>query len=188
MKKLVVTLFTSLIFCMLLPVKASCSDGLETKQAATFMLPYALQEIEEEAFSGTAVETVVLPYGFLNIRQNTFKGAERLTDVYIPPTTKQIEESAFPQNDVLVFHGKKGSYADKWAKTHQIPFIPGNIWNSRLSGTRTTLANGSILIVGNQAIEEYNSVTVNKLLFLNRKKSMRPQDRPELNCIEWRFP
>ena len=128
MNKKIFMLFAMLLIIRLFSLPSAFADGVESKQQSTFVLPLSLQEIEEGAFSGTAVQNVIFPDGFIYVGEDAFSGAEKLVDVYIPKSTKYIADSAFSITPKLVIHGVKGSYAEDWAKEHNVPFEKANIW------------------------------------------------------------
>ena len=87
----------------------------------------------------------------------------------------------------MIIYGVKGSYAQDWAEKNGVAFISGYIW-SYLASSRKT-ANHYVM----QAQRLFHVFLA--LAFVNtvpegqdRKKSRRPQDRPELNPIDYRFP
>lgn len=153
----------------------------------TFALPLSLQEIGEETFSGTAVVTVVFPDGFLRVGEKAFDKAWHLTDIYIPETTEYIADSAFPIIPNLTIHGIDGSYAEDWAYSHEIPFVVDNVWN-------IIVQNGRTHSTRTDPIRRYIATLVLIILFTFFRlsyyevRSRRPQDRPELNPIDYCFP
>ena len=156
------------------------SDGL-------FNFPASLTLIDDEAFSETAVKTVVLPDGFLHIGDRAFSNTAYLSDVYIPKTTEHIADSAFSECCGFTIHGVDGSYASRWAEKHHISFTSCDMWSKNNES-------GKRLIRLRVLIEQYIQL-INTSVFVlieKRKKdkvrSMRPQDRPELNPIDYRFP
>jgi len=187
MGKKTVILFAAFMTIFLFSVPPPHADGLEVRQQATFVLPLSLQEIEEGAFSDTAVETVIFPDGLVSIREKAFSGAKGLTDAFIPESTKYIAASAFPITPDLVIHGVKGSYAEDWAKKHKIPFVEANIWI-------LTLDNGKTVSFQERGTDFfYGTANLRRVLKIvpraeDEDKSNRPQDRPELNPIDYRFP
>ncbi len=159
---------------------------LGNNQMSGLILPTYLEVIEEEAFSGTAAETVVFPKGFLWIGAYAFDDSQYLTDVYIPETTEYIADSAFYIASNLTIHGIDSSYAKEWASRHNIPFVVDDYWNIINQSLETLNAK-------RESIIQY---TVINLLVVfpalccapYEKRSRRPQDRPELYPIEYKFP
>lgn len=154
---------------------------------SVFVFPSSLQLIDEEAFEGTAVKTVFFPNGFIRIENDAFANNLYLTDIYIPPTTKYISETAFSSDENYIIHGVKESYAEEWAKKHKIPFVEENIW-------KLLLDNGKTVSVNEPAVDFlYNTVNPERIIKMvhraeDEDESKRPQDRPELNPIDYRFP
>ena len=166
-----------------------CFCSAETDYAAkhVFILPDSLLEIEAEAFVGTGAEVVVFPDGFARIDDHAFSDALRLTDVYIPASTVFIAETAFSLKDGLAVHGEKGSYADQWAKEHNVPFILTNIWDQESESSKK-----------NEALHIENGIS-GQILNLEIKKRTQPetaarwsskrlQDCPEFHSINDYFP
>lgn len=156
-------------------------------ESSIFVLPESLKSIDDEAFSGTAVNTLIFPDGLLSIGNNAFCNSAYLIDVYIPETTIHIADSAFSGSSRFVIHGIDGSYAKKWAQDHQIPFTTCSIWNTSVQQRRIDGRQGTL-------IERYIQLINTSVFVLIKKRkkdivrSMRPQDRPELNPIDYRFP
>ena len=154
---------------------------------ATYVLPSSLTMVEDEAFAGTAVKTVVFPDGLLSIGERAFEGVNSLADVYIPPSTKHIADSAFPVNDELAIHGVRGSYAQRWAKKHKVHFVEDDIWKNLLDNGKPVEVYRTIDILLGSAVDSDkldHAIPWAKDDVLSR----RPQDRPELNPIDYRFP
>ncbi len=185
--KIIHNILVVLLSILLLTHTCAIADGLESKHQSTYIFPISLQEIEEGAFSDTAAENIVFPDGLVYIGEYAFSGAKKLTDVFIPETTKYIADSAFSTTSNLLIHGVKGSYAEDWAKEHKVPFIEENIWNLILDNCK---------IISNQDLATdflYKTVNPERIIKMvprseDENKSKRPQDRPELNPIDYRFP
>lgn len=154
---------------------------------ATFVLPVSLERLDAEVFEGTIVKTVIFADGLLDIGENVFKNAFRLKDVYIPITTKYIADSAFSVNHDLTIHGVIGSYALEWAKKHQVSFMVDDIWcgNNRVERPINDQHSyrGRWLIV-----DDPYETSIFHDSDQDEYKSMRPQDRPELYPINYKFP
>lgn len=176
----------SILFFMIL-VLISRIPGYAESEDSTYILPADLVTIEEEAFANTPVETVILPEGFQSLEDSAFEDASQLTDIYIPPTTNYIADTAFPKNTEMTIHGVEGSYAEDWAEEHHIPFVNENIW-------RLILNNGRSVTTPDVLIDFlYQTVNPQKTIkpvprAEDEDESKRPQDRPELNPIDYRFP
>ena len=187
MNKKIFMLFAMLLIIRLFSLPSAFADGVESKQQSTFVLPLSLQEIEEGAFSGTAVQNVIFPDGFIYVGEDAFSGAEKLVDVYIPKSTKYIADSAFSITPKLVIHGVKGSYAEDWAKEHNVPFEKANIWRYILHQGQSIHGSelkADILLWTIDPFEPDKTETDTQ----DDNKSYRVEDRPEFHPIDYRFP
>ena len=89
-----------------------------------FILPAALTEIGEEAFSGGAFTYVKLSESCVKIGPNAFAGCPNLKYISIPNTKAEIDEDAFGNLTGLTIFGKSGSTAQTYAQAHSFTFIP----------------------------------------------------------------
>lgn len=183
-----ITILIALLFAIMLSIFPSvCAEKPENTAQAIYVLPHSLQLIDEEAFAGTPVELVILPDSFLRINANAFSSAMYLTDVFIPESTEYVDDTAFLACQNLVIHGVKGSYAEDWAKKHKVAFVEENIWKLVLDNSKTVSVN-------KLAIDSlYRTVNPDRIIKIvsraeDEDESKRPQDRPELNPIDYRFP
>ena len=65
-----------------------------------------------------------IPYGITSISHACFCGCYGLTEVEIPPTVESIGDYAFHRCFRLrCIKGIKGSYAEQYAKEHNIKFV-----------------------------------------------------------------
>jgi len=176
-------IFSLLIFIVLFPRATGYAEQIDDR--ATFVFPSSLNTIEEEAFEGITVETVILPDGFQYIGEEAFGGNSTLTDVYLPPSTEYIADTAFPMNSELVIHGVEDSYALEWAEEHNIPFVVDNIWKSIVDNGSSVkkqeigLAFLFLIIIPK---------TITQIGSRAEDESIRPKNRPELYPIEYSFP
>ena len=182
---LILVLFT--VLCILPLFAGASAEEVDSGSIKTFVFPSSLKQIEEAAFEGTAVETVVFQEGFISIGSNAFKNAIYLRNVYIPDTTISIADSAFLETTDLTIHGLDSSYAKEWAYKQKIPFVVDNIWIEILPPVKTQKTRPDpikwyitilVLIV---IIELFSFYDV-------EVRSRRQQDRPEMNPIEYCFP
>lgn len=187
MKKALVLMLMALAFMALFPLSGAVAENEEQSREGIFRFPSALTEIGEEAFEDTAASVIVFSDRLERIGDRAFSGMESLTDVYIPPSVEAIADAAFSPSPALLIHGAGGSYAQKWAKEHRIAFVVDNIWKHILDHDGTS--------GGRAATGEVRYRTVNPQKSVRRipesvndRESMRPQDRPELNPIDYRFP
>lgn len=184
MKKALIYLFVLCSMVVFFSFGAASAEGIKGDSESTFFFPASLQEIEKEAFSGTAVETVVFQYGFLSIGEDAFSDTDCLRDVFLPPSTEHIADSAFPSNSKLVIHGVEGSAAQEWAEEHRVTFVAEDIWmlmpdtGEKISGHENENCFIDSAVDPNQTVSRAT----------DKNESKRPQDRPELNPIDYRFP
>lgn len=187
MRKRTMILLAMLFAIVLFSLPMTYAGEAEIDSQAAYIFPLSLREVEEDAFSGTAAETVVFPEGFLSIGENAFSGAGSLTDVYIPESTEYIADSAFSITRDLTIYGVDDSYAKEWAEEHQVPFVTDNIWAALIQSGSSLYEQG---IPTNQyaaAVNPEKMIAVHERSE-DEEESRRPQDRPELNPIDYRFP
>ena len=108
-------------------------------------LPSSVEKIEGDAFAECALQKIDLPENINTIESYAFRECDSLTFVTIPPKVtsinsgtfyscdflekvnihdevKYIANDAFDRCDKLTICGIKGSYAEQYAKKHNIPF------------------------------------------------------------------
>ena len=187
MKKFIVILLVILLFVALLPKDALCLDITASNKATIFNVPSSVKIIAEEAFAGTIVQTVVFQSQVQFIGSNAFQDADYLKIIYIPDSVVFIAESAFPKNDGLTIHGVKGSYVQKWAEENSFDYVVDDIWTDTQTTEGIHVENLLCLFWIICPADENAFIR-----FFERIKrfikSMRPQDRPELYPINYRFP
>ena len=183
MKKFIASVLIIAVVMVLFPY----GEAFAESGSNIYVLPSSLVVIEESAFDGTAARAVVLPTGFLKIEGNAFANVDSLTDVFIPRTTNYIANTAFPEMIDFVIHGEKGSYALEWAQEHSVRFdtevdrtVPPI--NRLLWGLQTVMSSLFGCIITPEMIRKIIPKAEDE------DKSWRPQDRPELNPIDYRFP
>ena len=158
---------------------------LETETKSVAIFPIRLQLLDDEALSGTSIEVAVFNKELAYIGPGLFKDADSLTDVYIPKNTKYIGEHAIPSGALI--HVVRNSYARKWAKDNGYQYIVDNIWHESVCPEGIRLYQLMLLfyIVIPIDAKKYELWRRSAKLYV---KSMRPQDRAELNPIDYRFP
>jgi len=162
-------------------------DDPPEDMSLAFVLPTSLVMIEDEAFVATAAQTVLLTDSLSEIGDRAFADSPSLKIVIIPGSVVYIGEHAFDGISDLTIRGEKGSYAAKWAQEHNIAFVP-SMTAAHWIRTLVKLFGGSFF-----AFLPFCCADPRVLLRLRRKaadvwRSMRPQDRPELYPIDYRFP
>ena len=155
------------------------------KTSLTASFPDSLCYIGDEAFSETSIEVALFNNDLQSIGSEAFLNANQLTDVYIPAGTEQIGSNAFPEQ--VVIHGIEDSYAQTWALQNEHVFIEDDIWNCEsvfpsLRGSLILALLGTVLPADTCFLEQIRT-QIKKYI-----RSMRPQDRPELYPINYRFP
>lgn len=152
-----------------------------------FLLPASLTSVETEAFSGTPVGTVVFRDKILSIADYAFDNTPNLMDIYIFASTVEIDDHAFPSNGRLTLHAAAGSSAQAWAVRHEVGFDVCNVWSFRSALDFLWAMQACLVIFGGLgSIREAKRKVCRQLSTAFR--SRRPQNRPELNPIDYRFP
>ena len=86
-------------------------------------IKYGATSIADGAFLDcTGLTRVVIPDSVTSIGDWAFSGLKNLKDIWIPDNTKRIKQYAFDSCPGLTIHGATGSKAQKYAKSHNIPF------------------------------------------------------------------
>ena len=87
--------------------------------------------IEEGAFENCVSLTKIdIPDGIKEIKDSTFSNCINLTEITIPYTVYVIGVHAFDNcNKLKTVKGKKGSYAELWAKSNDYVFLEADIYS-----------------------------------------------------------
>ena len=86
-------------------------------------LPENINTIESYAFRECdSLTFVTIPPKVTSINSGTFYSCDFLEKVNIHDEVKYIANDAFDRCDKLTICGMKGSYAEQYAKKHNIPF------------------------------------------------------------------
>jgi len=96
--------------------------------------PYSFQNC-------TGLTRITLPNGLTTIDSNSFSGCTNLTRVTIPSSVEEIGYGVFDGCEHLTIYGEKGSFAESFAKTHQIPFSEVNFTKPTTDGFSDVGAN-----------------------------------------------
>ena len=172
------------LFCVL-PVRSGLNHYSTEEHTAVF--PSSLQYVGEEAFIGTAFRSHFFTDGLLRIDGRAFENAKRLEDVWLPGSIEHVADSAFSDSCIARIYGLEGSYAQKWAEQHHVKFQPVDIWLAAPSKPHIVpLLLFPLLGMFYPWTDSERKRIKNYLMFFI--VSMRPQDRPELNPIDYRFP
>ena len=84
---------------------------------------------------------IIIPRNVIKIGDNAFANCVALTDIIIPKATKEISENAFSYPEKITITGIAGSYAETFAKDHDIKFTGRTVKATKatLSDTNVTL-------------------------------------------------
>lgn len=85
-------------------------------------LPNKLTSIQNSAFNFSDLITVSIPDTVKEIGDFAFASIKNLKEIYIPTSVKSIGKETFYGSDQVVIWGVKGSYAETYAKEHEIKF------------------------------------------------------------------
>ena len=86
-------------------------------------LPDSLEIIGENAFAGCSkLQKIILPAKVTKIENSAFRNCPELMQIVIQKNVTEIAENAFENSPNVVIYGESGSYAEKYASQHNIPF------------------------------------------------------------------
>ncbi len=100
------------------------SYNTEAEKTAASKLPLYLITIEDEAFEGTAITTIILPENVETIGDYAFADIKTLRNISIPNRTTYIGKNAFKGSNNVTITGAPKGYARAWAHENGIPFSP----------------------------------------------------------------
>lgn len=90
------------------------------------IIPEGVEEIEFGTFAGCGLKDIVIPSGVKTIGSMAFYDCDSLTSVTIPESVEKIEgmygSDIFSSIEKLTIYGKAGSFAEIYAKEHDIKF------------------------------------------------------------------
>lgn len=187
MKKVLSILCSILFLASIPPPGSAAAAANDVWPQVSFVLPASLITIEEEAFLGISAENVVFQDGLRHIREKAFTQVESLRNVFIPATVQLIADSAFQPNSRVIIHGEVHSAAWDWAIENNVHFTTDYWYVLSESEQQIISENKSAAaFTGSTEKPEAAAKPFNGTGDLYR--SMRPQDRPELYPIDYRFP
>ena len=102
-------------------------DGVLTEYVGPggdVVIPEGVTSIGDEVFCWCMNPTsVVIPAGVTSIGDKTFWNCRDLTSAVIPGSVTHIGKYAFRNCRFLTIHAPAGSYAERYAKENNIPFV-----------------------------------------------------------------
>lgn len=105
----------------LLRLGSGAFDGCSSLAGIT--IPESVTCIDAHAFDNCcSLTSIVIPESVTSIGVYTFHRCGSLTDVTLPAGMKHIDGEAFKGCPHLTIHAPAGSYAEEYAKEHNIPF------------------------------------------------------------------
>lgn len=114
--------------------------------ADVWTLPFALQEIEDEAFFGcTQIQEAVLPEGTTTIGERAFKNCEHLCRIELPSSLETIGDQAFDGcAEALYILCEPGTLAAEWAASSGFDWDTGTVCRALVIGQSYTGTNYSL--------------------------------------------
>lgn len=93
----------------------------------TVILPNAVTALGQGAFDGCAsLKTITLPDAVTALGKEAFQGCASLEAITLSAHVAEIGENAFQGCQNLKIYGEEGSYAQTYAQSQNIPFIPNS--------------------------------------------------------------
>ena len=184
---LMALLLYSLTWFLSAALPAGRSAVSEGTNGSAIVLPAALVEIGESAFENTAAETVVIPSLVSTIRDRAFANNTRLTLVRIPESVSSIGDQTFRGSPHVKLQGAENSYAAIWAQAHNVAFVQTETFVSYVLKLANLFRKACILSLSFGFIRPATECWQRRRT-KRRIISLRPQDRPELNPIDYKFP
>lgn len=128
----------------------------DCEKLASIEFSVGLKRIEWRAFCHCqSLTSVTLPDGTQEIGVSAFEECDNLSEISIPASVTTIGKDTFASCPKLVIHAPAGSYAEKYAEKHQIPFEPKQekeevkpYWVTDGEGTYWVRGTGSIVSGG----------------------------------------
>lgn len=183
----VVTILLILLLCIIFvkpPAEYKISSIRDLLPDDTSILPSCLIEISEEAFLGTALSSIAFNDSLTYIGSFAFYNIRDLISVYIPDSVVNIGLHAFSSN--IDIYGVCDSYVESWARSNGYHFTAKDIWNvgtPQIVHIIKLLSSLLLCPLVPNCEYKYRRRRIKRYI-----RSMRPQDRPELLPINYRFP
>ncbi len=154
----------------------------------SFVLPASLITIEEDAFSGTLAEEVILQGNVETIEDGAFSRMALLDTVIVPDSTKYIADNAFAGSPEVVLFASKGSYAENWARENRISFINKELWVALHVRIRTAASNNECQSVLKEKYQNNDKLIISETRDRDQQNVSRRKDRAEMNYQIGLFP
>lgn len=182
------TLFKAVSILLLVFMLLSCSYHMEPPALAegkVSVFPLSLVSVFDEAFADTEIEIALFQGRLKYIGSRVFDNTHSLTDVYIPESVRIIGNDAFTVG--VTIRSVENSYAQSWAEENGFIFVVDDVLNGRTEAIRLYINGLAFLLCSISPFDIY-ALRVLRRRTEEYTKSMRPQDRPELYPINYRFP
>lgn len=184
---LLIMIIIAVISFVLTPVDADSMDNKEKgiHTISEYTLPSSLIVLGDEAFTNTAIKSLALDESIIYIGRRAFWESSELVNVYVPRSVCYIGNDAFPKETII--HGIGGSFVQKWAGRNGYKFCNEVVWSSSNSSSFNTI----VFLLSQTVFIKPDRELIDTLIQKRATafiKSMRPQERPELNPIDYRFP
>ena len=115
---------------------------------AELNIPASVRIIDDSAFSSCEnLQWVNIAEGCTHIGYRAFGNCSKLEGIIIPESVRQIEPEVFINDRKLCIYGIEGSYAERYARAHNIPFEKNSESIVKSKYNRTKNHNSKILPV-----------------------------------------
>ena len=100
---------------------------LSCKHLFKIEIPANIISINKKAFAYSDLKEIVIREGCCNIGESAFLNCQKLKRVSLPSSVTNIGEDAFAKCENMTISAPSGSYAEKYAKENNIPFVSKEI-------------------------------------------------------------
>ena len=104
----------------------ACDRSEPESSSKVAVLPQNLKIIEEEAFSGTGFNTIIIPDSCQTIAKNAFSKALELSVIYIPDSVITIEGEVFANTKEILIICESNNSAAAYARKNGIHYVVKN--------------------------------------------------------------
>ncbi|MGN0518859.1 MAG: leucine-rich repeat protein [Acutalibacteraceae bacterium] len=102
-------------------------------------IPSSVISLGQYTFAGTiSINSIYIQNGLKTIDEGVFFYCQGLKSLYIPQSITKINEYAFLYTGNFRIYGVKGSYAEKFANTYEIPFLEYKLSTPNITKTQAT--------------------------------------------------